>query len=65
LHGNSCSLLSGKQGSITLKVVNRQKLLPRRWELAFLRELYNSLEEKRPILEMNFIYAGSRERHLH
>lgn len=38
--------------------------MPRRWELAFLRELYNTLEERRPILEINFIYTGSREKHL-
>jgi len=38
--------------------------VPRRWEFAFLRELYNTLEEKRPILEINLIYTGSRKRHL-
>lgn len=43
---------------------NKQKFVPKRWELAFLRELYNTLEEKRSILEMNFIYPGLRERHL-
>lgn len=42
---------------------SNQELVPRRWELAFLRELYNTLEERMSILEMNSIYTGSRERH--
>lgn len=36
--------------------------MPRRWELALLRELYNTLEERRFTLEMDFIYTGSREK---
>lgn len=56
-------MLCGKTG-LHYSESNKQRFVPRRWELAFLRELYNTLEEKRPILEMNFIYTGSRERHL-
>lgn len=54
-------MLPGKTG-LPYSESSNQELVPRRWELAFLRELYNTLEERRFTLEINFIYTGLREK---